>query len=70
MSAFPVGKKVKYEYEKGKFVPAWVVEYVEGKPEGDYRLGGFTNSDQKELGAGDVFNVWSVYGDGQGAFTV
>lgn len=64
------GTKVRYQYAKGKFVPAWVVEYEAGKDEGDHRIAGFTNSDQKKDGAGDVFNVWSVVGSIQGSFEV
>lgn len=68
MSADLVGKSVAYQYAKGKFVPAVVVEYVPDKPQGDYRLGGFTNSEQKAAGGGDVFNVFSVLGTTQGSF--
>ena len=68
MPAIPVGTKVNYEYHEGDHVPAFVVEYQEGKDEGDYRLGGFCNSAQKAEGQGDVFNLWSVLGSGQGSF--
>ena len=64
------GTQVDYQYAKGKFVPAWVVEYVAGRDEGDHRVAGFTNTDQKNDGAGDVFTVWSVVGDTQGSFKV
>lgn len=65
---FEVGELVSYQYAAGKYVPAVIVEYQAGKDAGDYRLGGFTNSDQKADGAGDVFNLWSTPGSKQGNF--
>jgi hypothetical protein len=65
--AISVGTKVQYQYETGKFVPAFIIEYVEGRPEGDYFIGGFNVHDSK---GGDVFRVWSVVGTTQGSFKV
>jgi hypothetical protein len=68
MAAIRVGHQVVYHSEHGD-VPAWVIEYDEGHPSGDYRLGGFTNQAQKDAGGGDVFNLRSVYGEERGAFS-
>jgi hypothetical protein len=64
------GTKIEFEYAEDKFVPGWVVEYEAGRPQGDHRIAGFSNSDQKEAGEGDVWNVWSVVGSKRGSFKV
>lgn len=66
--AVKVGEAVIYHSEHGD-VPAVVVEYVEGRESGDYRIGGFWNTAGKDAGQGDVFNVRSVVGGEQGAFS-
>lgn len=69
MGAIEVGTVVIWHSDYGD-VPAWVIEYEEGRPEGDYRIAGFTNTAMKEAGAGVVFNVRSVFGEEHGAFSV
>jgi hypothetical protein len=61
MAAVSVGAKVTYHSENGDWV-AWVVEYVEGREEGDYRVAGFDK-------AGQLFTRRSVVGKEQGAFS-
>ena len=69
MEAIKVGATGIYHSEHGD-VPCTVIEYDEGKPGGDYRIAGFWNTKGKEAGQGDVFNVYSVVGEEQGAFSV
>lgn len=70
MAGIAVGKKVKYEYQAGRTVPAWVVAYEAGRKSGDHFIAGFCNEEQKGGGQGDVFSLWSVVGKGQGSFSV
>lgn len=67
MAAVAVGTEVEYHSEYGD-VPATVVEYVEGREGGDYRIAGFWNTKAKEAGQGDVFSVQAVVGGEPGAF--
>lgn len=68
MAGIREGKRVRYEYETGRFVPGFVVEYAAGKDEGDHLICGFSNSDQRAAGEGDTYAKWSVLGEGQGTF--
>lgn len=68
MAAIKVGHKGTYHSEHGD-VPCWVVEYEEGRDEGDYRVAGFWNTKAKQAGQGDTFSVRSVYGTERGAFS-
>lgn len=68
MAGIAAGHKGTYHSEHGD-VPCWVVEYEAGRDEGDHRVAGFTNTAQRKAGAADTFNVWTVVGDEQGAFT-
>lgn len=68
MAAVKAGHKAVYHSEHGD-VPAWVIEYDEGREQGDYLIGGFWNTAGREAGRGDTFVVRSVVGHEQGAFT-
>lgn len=68
MSAVAVGHHGIYHSEHGD-VPCTVIEYVEGRESGDYRIAGFWNTAAVEAHQGDTFNVRSVVGGEQGAFT-
>jgi hypothetical protein len=68
MAATPVGTKVAYHSEHGDTV-AWVVEYQEGRPAGDYYVAGWTTPAAQKAGAAAYFGEWAVYGGETGAFT-
>lgn len=72
MPAIAVGTPVKFHSENGP-LSAEVVEYEEGRPSGDYYLLVKATSKSQEnaqYGNGPVFNVWSVFGEEQGAFSL
>ena len=66
--AIKVGTKVHYHSEHGDAL-GWVVEYVEGRPQGDYFISGWTTPEGQKAGQGPYFSDWSVVGTAQGAFT-
>lgn len=68
--AVAVGTKVTFHDATGP-LSAEVVEYEEGRDEGDYYLlvkATSKSQDGQEWGNGPVFNTWSVVGGEQGAF--
>lgn len=69
--AVAVGTKVHFHDGTGE-LSAEVVEYEEGRPNGDYYLlvkATSKSQEGQEWGNGPVFNTWSVVGAEQGAFT-
>lgn len=72
MPAIAVGSPVKFHSGHGE-LSAEVVEYEEGRPSGDYYLlvkATSKSQESQEWGNGPVFNVWSVFGEEQGAFSL
>lgn len=70
--AIEVGTQVLFHSGHGDLL-ATVVEYEEGKENGDYYLlVAATSKSQasQEWGNGPVFNTWSVFGEERGAFSV
>jgi hypothetical protein len=62
------GTQVLYHSEHGDF-PAWVVEYVAGRDEGDHFVAGWTTPEAQKAGQGPYFADWSVVGHEHGAFS-
>lgn len=72
MAAVAVGSQCKFHSGHGE-LSAEVVEYEEGRENGDYYLlvkATSKSQESQEWGNGPVFNTWSVFGEEQGAFSL
>ncbi len=72
MAAIEVGAAIHFHSGHGELLGT-VVEYEEGRPSGDYYLAVLATSKSQASqawGNGPMFNVWSVFGEEQGAFSL